>query len=891
MRRQAAVCLLSGALLALVAIGSDGCTSATHSASGVVTLAPEPVEPGPERVASAPESPPPDMPDMGEHDHPAWTPPAEPILAGVDGAGQWLARDDPRAALDWLAKQDPPPLDSPAWFQAGAVAGRAHLRLGEYEQAVAALEPRLASDAIADQLPLDLVGYELARARIGWASSGALTRDEADVQLERAVRELGKLRKHAPDRIGAAIRVAQGEAMAGIRGRDAKAIKRAAIEADDALGRLIESFPNHPRVGQWMLDRALAKLRAGKLVEAGQALRRVHIERAGEPEAVSAWAELERLALDPSTPKKAAKQIDAGPLSARERIDAGQFARTLRRIERSRELLESVWHDPNQPKHLRREAGHSLAWTQHKQFDHRGCAQVLAELLAEVPSIDMRSELSRCYERAGMADEAIALWEGAAASSKSSFRSTALWNALEQAMLGGRYQKASELLASFEAEFKSHLGERRWLHAWLPLRLGDHETARKAFAELLDKRWAGSRTRAARYFLGKLELASLEREIHLQGVRRLQDLAGEADLELRSRSVAGGFVVYYGLLARERLREAGEDPGPLPELAPIEWEQRHIGHAEQLALVRDASTRYGAEFPSLVRAASLVAAGWHDEASRELRVAADEFINARSTWEGSEMPGGRSESLRAGLSWAPEWNSVKASASRAARKRMRDETERAAMRELFMQLVWATPEPYEFAKLTAGDYPYRTRWHLRAYREPIERHAHAREVDPHHLWALMYTESRFRRHVVSHVGARGALQIMPWTGRQLVERLDEIAVGERFDPDALFEIETNSRLAAYYIAELLAKFHGQPVFAYASYNGGPSNVARWLVGKSSGPTGVGLDEFVEEIPFDETANYARRVMEVHATYELMYRDRLPAWPNAVDPVVEDNIGF
>ena len=107
----------------------------------------------------------------------------------------------------------------------------------------------------------------------------------------------------------------------------------------------------------------------------------------------------------------------------------------------------------------------------------------------------------------------------------------------------------------------------------------------------------------------------------------------------------------------------------------------------------------------------------------------------------------------------------------------------------------------------------------------------------------------------------------------------------------LFEIETNSRLAAYYIDELLTKFHGQAVFAYASYNGGPSNVARWLAGKSQGPTGIGLDEFVEEIPFSETANYARRVMEVHATYDLMYQGKLPAWPNTVDPVFEDNISF
>ncbi len=893
MRRQAAVCLLSSALLALVAFGSDGCVRSGPSQH--VTLDPESaqreveaseVEPAElEREIVAPTTEPGTEPSPSE----PWTPPHEDILAGVDGAGQLLVRRDPRAALDHLAKQPSPELDTPAWFAAGMIAGRAHMQLGQFEQAVAALEPRLAAKRAAEQLPLELVGYELARARIGWASAGTLTREEADLQLELAVRELGKLRKLSPDRIGAAIRVAQGEAMAGIRGGDAKASKRAASEAEAALGRLIESFPNHPRVGQWMLDRALASERAGELVAAGLALRRVHIERAGEPEAAQAWVELERLAA--AAPAKLAKKIDAGPLSARERIDAGQFARTLRRLERSRELLESVANDPEQPRHLRREAAHSLSWTQHKQLDHRGCAAVLAELLAAVHSADTRSELTRCYERASMADEAVALWEGVAETKKKSLRAAALWTALEQAFLGGRYAKAAELLDRFEQEFESHGAERRWLHAWLPLRLGDHETARKAFTTLLDERRAGGRERAARYFLGKLELASPDRELRLSGVHRLQKLVGEADAELRARGVSGGFVVYYGLLARERLREAGEDTGPLPELAPIEWEERHIGHAEQLELLRRGASTYASEFPSLVRAAQLFAAGWHDEASREVRVAADEFINARSTWEGSEMPGGRSESLRAGLSWAPEWSGVTASAGRAARKRMRDETERAAMRELFVQLVWATPEPYEFAKLADGEYPYRTRWHLRAYREPIERHAHARGVDPHHLWALMYTESRFRRHVVSHVGARGALQIMPWTGRQLVERLGELEPGQRFDPDVLFEIESNSRLSAYYVAELMAKFHGQPVFAYASYNGGPSNVARWLVAKAAGPTGVGMDEFVEEIPFDETANYARRVMEVHATYELMYRGRLPAWPNGVDPVVEDNISF
>src|SRR5690606_18531348 len=143
---------------------------------------------------------------------------------------------------------------------------------------------------------------------------------------------------------------------------------------------------------------------------------------------------------------------------------------------------------------------------------------------------------------------------------------------------------------------------------------------------------------------------------------------------------------------------------------------------------------------------------------------------------------------------------------------------------------------------------------------------------------LMFTESRFRRFVVSPVGARGALQIMPWTATQLAQRLGELE-NDRFDTDQLFDIDTNAHLASYYIAELLHKFHGQAAMAYASYNGGPSNVSRWLAAKSRGSTPLELDTFIEEIPFRETYRYTRRVLEVAAAYNLMYRGELPRWTN------------
>jgi soluble lytic murein transglycosylase len=198
-------------------------------------------------------------------------------------------------------------------------------------------------------------------------------------------------------------------------------------------------------------------------------------------------------------------------------------------------------------------------------------------------------------------------------------------------------------------------------------------------------------------------------------------------------------------------------------------------------------------------------------------------------------------------------------------------------------------EPYRWIKFTSSVAGSRTaRWHPRAFRQTVELEAKNFAIDPSHLWSLMYTESRFRRFVVSYVGARGAIQIMPVTERRLLEL--EHGFSGHVNHDDLFDIEHNVHLAGFYISELMKKFNGQEAFAYASYNAGPSNVSRWLRARD-GIEGLELDDFVEEIPFRETYRYTKRVLEVRAAYHALYNDERVEILRDVDMRIGNNINF
>lgn len=99
-----------------------------------------------------------------------------------------------------------------------------------------------------------------------------------------------------------------------------------------------------------------------------------------------------------------------------------------------------------------------------------------------------------------------------------------------------------------------------------------------------------------------------------------------------------------------------------------------------------------------------------------------------------------------------------------------------------------------------------------------------RHLDPLLITALIQVESGFKAAVVSPMGARGLMQIMPDTGKHLARSLAR-EYGfhpAAFVPESLDDPITNVRLGIYYLHALKKQFRDMDV-ALTAYNFGPAD--------------------------------------------------------------------
>lgn len=148
------------------------------------------------------------------------------------------------------------------------------------------------------------------------------------------------------------------------------------------------------------------------------------------------------------------------------------------------------------------------------------------------------------------------------------------------------------------------------------------------------------------------------------------------------------------------------------------------------------------------------------------------------------------------------------------------------------------------------------------YRAMMFHYAEENRLNPYLVAAVIRNESRFRPRAISAQGARGLMQIMPETGEWIAQQMKL----QDYHPDKLYDPEYNIRLGCWYLANLHQEFGGSTVRALAAYNGGRSNVQKWLKNRQW----TGERETLEQIPFSETREYVSRVLGDYELYRRIY---------------------
>ncbi len=144
--------------------------------------------------------------------------------------------------------------------------------------------------------------------------------------------------------------------------------------------------------------------------------------------------------------------------------------------------------------------------------------------------------------------------------------------------------------------------------------------------------------------------------------------------------------------------------------------------------------------------------------------------------------------------------------------------------------------------------------------------ARAREIglDPAYVFGLIRQESRFIVDAKSNVGAMGLMQIMPATARWTARKIGLAS----YQADQIAERQTNLKLGTSYLKYVLDDFGGSLAMAAAAYNAGPSRSRKWR----EGPV-LEAAVWAENIPFNETRDYVKKVISNSAFYAALLSER------------------
>ena len=198
-------------------------------------------------------------------------------------------------------------------------------------------------------------------------------------------------------------------------------------------------------------------------------------------------------------------------------------------------------------------------------------------------------------------------------------------------------------------------------------------------------------------------------------------------------------------------------------------------------------------------------------------------------------------------------------------------------------------ERYDFA-VQAGKYYYYKNFFLEPKSFPtVPRPAYGKLVFPDQslIHAVIRQESQFDPDAGSYAGAKGLMQLMPYTAKKVSSGLKIPYSKNKLTEEPSYNIILGSA----YLDQLLSIYKGSYILTLAAYNAGPSRVNSWIK-KYGDPRSDDISSvnWIELIPFKETRNYVQRVIENVQVYSFLDKNNLPQKYSIKDDLNRGYIG-
>ena len=151
------------------------------------------------------------------------------------------------------------------------------------------------------------------------------------------------------------------------------------------------------------------------------------------------------------------------------------------------------------------------------------------------------------------------------------------------------------------------------------------------------------------------------------------------------------------------------------------------------------------------------------------------------------------------------------------------------------------------------------------YENFVDEYSKKYEIDKNLIYSIIKAESNFTENAESSKGAKGLMQLMPNTAKDILKKMDNMNISEIEIETKLLEPQFNIEIGTKYISILIDKYKNKEL-ALVAYNAGSGNVDNWIqkgILKEDGSD-------IENVPYKETNNYVRKILQNYKIYTELY---------------------